>query len=380
MYHSKRNTFSFVITVVLIVSLTACTPAATPTPTPLPTASSAPTNTPVPPTATNTPEPTHTPTQTPTQTPSPTATATVTPVPQPGDLLLSETFDDNKNNWGMAFATSDFASGVSGGSLSINVKKSGLFFWSSPSRRLGDVDMTFEATIVKGGNSNTNFGAVCRDGGNSSYYWFVMTGDGQYTIVKSVNGKQTPLIRWTPTSAVHTGKTTNTIRVICSGDKLQLTVNGRTLATLKDDSLKKGAFGLAAGTFTQPDSTVTFDNLTVKLPQPAETFVLAGSGGGGGGGGNTPAPTTPPQPTTPPTGNGQLIIVMCQSINTAVTIFYGGQIVKQNALTSTGVNVYDLPAGHYDVQFNASGYYNLNLSYDILPGQAITQYIGGSTC
>ncbi len=375
MYHSKLNTFSFVITVVLIVSLTACTPAATPTPTPLPTATSAPTDTPVPPTDTNTPEPTNTPTKT----PSPTATAT--PVPQPGDLLLSETFDDNKNNWRTPFAASDVASGVSGGSLSINVKKGGFFFWSSPSRRLGDVDMTFESTIAKGGNSNTNFGAVCRDGGNSNFYWFGMTGDGQYIIVRSVNGKQTPLINWTRTSAVHTGKTTNTIRVICSGDKLQLTVNGRILATLKDDNLKKGAFGLAAGTFAQPDSTVTFDNLTVKLPQPAETFAVTGSGGGGGGGGgNTPAPTTPPQPTTPPTGNGQLIIVMCQSINTTVTIFSGGQIVKQNSLTSTGVNVYDLPAGHYDVQFNAAGYYNLNLSYDILPGQVITQYIGGSAC
>jgi hypothetical protein len=156
------------------------------------------------------------------------------------------------------------------------------------------------------------------------------------------------------------------------------------LATVKDDELKTGSFGLMVGTFDQPNSTVTFDNLIVKLPQPPDTFVVAGSGGGSGngaGGQSTPAPTAPPQSTAPPpTGNGQLIVIMCQNIDTTVTIFSGGQIVKQSSLHSTGANVYDLPAGHYDVQFNAAGYYNLNLSYDILPGQAVTQYIGGQTC
>ncbi len=300
--------------------------------------------------------------------------------------MLSDTFDDNKNNWKSPFGGGDAVIEVSNGSLSLAVKSKSIINWASSSKNFADVDMTFETTLATGGNSNTLFGAVCRGKDDINFYWFALTADGYYTITKFVDGKPTPLVDFTPSSAIHAGKATNTVRVICSGDKLQLTVNDRILATLQDHSLLEGSFGLSAGTFDQPNSTVTFDNLIVKLPQLPDTFIVAVGGGGGNGGGggstpgSTPVPTEPPQPTTPPTGNGQLIIVMCQSINTAVTIFSGGQIVKQNSLTSAGVNVYDLPAGHYDVQFNAEGYYNLNVSYDILPGQAITQYIGSESC
>lgn len=42
--------------------------------------------------------------------------------------------------------------------------------------------------------------------------------------------------------------------------------------------------------------------------------------------------------------------------------------------------MYVLPAGHYDVQFNAKGYGNLNFSYDITPGVTITQYLDAPSC
>ncbi len=81
-----------------------------------------------------------------------------------------------------------------------------------------------------------------------------------------------------------------------------------------------------------------------------------------------PLPTQPP-----PTGNGKFIIVMCQDIEVTVTIFGGGQVIRQESLHNAGRVVYELPPGKYDVQMAAAGYYNLNLQYDITPGSEFVQ-------
>lgn len=98
-----------------------------------------------------------------------------------------------------------------------------------------------------------------------------------------------------------------------------------------------------------------------------------------GGTGQAAAPTPTPKPgataTPAATGNnGQLVVLGCQ-IKFLVVIFYGGQIVKQQEVSPFGSAVFDLPAGHYDVQFMAAGYFNLNLSYDIAAGEVVTQPI-----
>src|SRR5574341_884436 len=223
-------------------------------------------------------------------------------------------------------------------------------------------------------------GAFCRKVNDDNFYLFALTGDGYYSIVKFVDSEWKALVDWKLSGAIHTGKATNNIRVICLKDSLQLIVNGRVLNTVKDNEFKTGTVGVAAGTFSaaKPNALVTFDDLIVKIP---EAIAATGGGSGGGGGGVS---TTSPQATQPPpataTGNGRLVVVMCQGIEVTVTIFSGGQIIRQESLHNVGRNVYELPPGHYDVQFQATGYYNLNLAYDIAPGQEVVQYIGETGC
>lgn len=91
---------------------------------------------------------------------------------------------------------------------------------------------------------------------------------------------------------------------------------------------------------------------------------------------STAAPGATATPDTSTANYGTLAIVMCQGIEASVTIFHDGQIVAQGSLHSDWVNIYLLAPGHYDVQFSATNYSNLNLSYDIVAGQIITQPLG----
>lgn len=371
-----RQPINLVVTLLVLAAL-ACNPLATFQPTATPTP--APTLTPsLTPTATATPAPTDTPTPTPVPTSTPRPTATATPVPQPGDTLLADTFDENIHDWGV-FTRTGVTVKVSSGALAITVTDPQMFYFSNPAGRFADVDLTVETTLVEGLNRNSFSGAQCRKKDDSNFYMAAITANGYYALVKYANDKWKPLVDWTLSSAIKTGKATNSVRLICSGQVLQVWINGVRLVTLKDKEFASGQIGVLAGTFdaANPKTIVNFDNVSATLPEA----ITVATGGGAGG---TPratsgaAATQAPQPTA--SGTGQLIVVMCQGIEATVTIFHAGQIIQQYSLHNAGRNVYELPPGHYDVQFNAAGYLNLNLAYDIVAGQSITQYIGSSDC
>src|SRR5574341_1721638 len=161
--HNYRR-IPFLVLCGLLVATLACSTFATPTPTPTPTftPTSTPTNTP---TSTSTPPPTATPTRT------PTPTATATPVPQPGDVVLSDAFNDNDNGWN-TFGDAHAVIQIDDGVLSLQVKDKEVFYFTTPSRKVDDVDMTFDVSLVEGGNSNTLFGAICRKVNDDNFYLF----------------------------------------------------------------------------------------------------------------------------------------------------------------------------------------------------------------
>lgn len=240
----------------------------------------APTGTPVPtPTPNHTPTPTEPRTNTPAPTNTPRPTRTLTPVPQPGDVLLRDTFDNNAYNWGIN-RDADWVSQLSDGVLSMQVTRKDYFYFSNPRGVFIDTDMTFDVTFVDGQASNTMMGAQCRKRPDNTFYMFLITAHGNFIVTKYDNA-WTKLIEWTASNAILTGTSTNTLRVICAADVLQFWVNGVLLADLRDTSYTQGQVGLVVGTFTQqaaPISIASFDNLTVALPDTA-ALTAGGSSG-----------------------------------------------------------------------------------------------------
>ncbi len=347
----------YVAVLVILLAPLACTFSAQPTPTPLPPTATA---TPAP-TDTHTPVPTDTATPTatkpPTSTPRPTATAT--PVPQPGDVLLSDSFEDDNNNWGVNLPNQVLFK-VEDSSLTGEIKKRQIIYWSVRRGPFTDADVTFDATLLSGSASNTVYGGICRYQDSNNFYLFEIS-SGNYSIQHLDKGKWRAIVDWRPSGAIRTGKGKNTVRIVCVGEMLQLWINGTKLVTIHYPGLKDGVIGMAVGTYNSDDSKVKFDNLVVKFPEPV---TLAGGGAGGAGNG-TPRPTSASggqsggQPTQPPAAtalpNGQGSIQIENTIDFGVHFVLWGPSDQTFDAPSHQTVTVTLPTGDYGWQVFANG-------------------------
>jgi hypothetical protein len=112
---------------------------------------------------------------------------------------------------------------------------------------------------------NNAYGVMCRaaptDNGNG--YYFLISGDGQYTIRRGAVDNIGALIPWTASGAIRQDKGINRIRAVCIGTYLALYVNGEFVAETRDDYYHRGYTGLTAAVVEDGDVDIAYDDLTV---------------------------------------------------------------------------------------------------------------------
>lgn len=191
-----------------------------------------------------------------------------TPPPLPPANVL---FEDDFGSSGSGWETGDYDGGNVG-------YKNGVYsvtsydgrMWGLANQSFSDVVIEVDATQVSApANDNNAYGIVCREQGDEggSGYYLMISGDGNYTIAKIVNGDVEYLVEWTTSSAIRQGNATNHIRAICDGSNLVLFANGQRLASANDSSYTSGDIALTATSLEDDESTeIHFDNLVVRKP------------------------------------------------------------------------------------------------------------------
>ncbi|MBI1257449.1 MAG: hypothetical protein GC204_08255 [Chloroflexi bacterium] len=115
---------------------------------------------------------------------------------------------------------------------------------------------------------NNAYGVMCRalPTDNGDGYYFLISGDGQYTIRRGAVDNIHALIPFTPSDAIHQDKTSNKIRAVCIGTYLALYVNDKFVAETHDDYFKTGYTGLSVAVVKGTDATadITFDDLEIS--------------------------------------------------------------------------------------------------------------------
>ena len=140
----------------------------------------------------------------------------------------------------------------------------GGFMWTIQPPMQTDTVIQVEASQLSDYRNNA-YGVMCRADptDNSNGYYFLISGDGQYTIRRGAVGSVTPLIPFTDSSAIRQDKGINQIRAVCIGSYLALYVNDTFVAETHDDYFGKGYTGLSVAVVKGGDADIAFDDLVV---------------------------------------------------------------------------------------------------------------------
>ncbi len=153
-----------------------------------------------------------------------------------------------------------------GGGYRILVNALHTNFWTTPHKDFSDVRMEVDVGKLSGPDEN-RIGLICRYTGNS-YYFFMVSSDGFYTISLFANGQALLLgqSEMQFNENINKGVTVNHLRADCVGSMLTFYANGLQIAQAQDATLLNGDVGLMAGTFAQPGVDIIFDNFVVLQP------------------------------------------------------------------------------------------------------------------
>ncbi len=110
------------------------------------------------------------------------------------------------------------------------------------------------------------YGVVCRasaDSNSANGYYFLISGDGAYSIRRGRQGDLEPIIAWERSSRINR-QGFNQLRAVCIGDYLALWVNGVRVAQTRDSTFTQGRVGFAAAAQNGRLLDVVFSNLVIS--------------------------------------------------------------------------------------------------------------------
>ncbi|VAW37327.1 hypothetical protein MNBD_CHLOROFLEXI01-1426 [hydrothermal vent metagenome] len=116
---------------------------------------------------------------------------------------------------------------------------------------------------------NNAYGLVCRAPSSQSGngYYFLISGDGLISIRKVERGLSSPVVDWTPHSAVRQGKRPNQLRAICAGEYLAFYVNNQLVGEGEDGRFADGFAGFAASGSEDGAVQVGFSQFSIHAAQ-----------------------------------------------------------------------------------------------------------------
>ncbi|MCB8940528.1 MAG: hypothetical protein H6655_19125 [Ardenticatenaceae bacterium] len=147
---------------------------------------------------------------------------------------------------------------------------SAAYVWGFSEESYGDVVLETAVNQLSAEHNNA-YGLVCRASSADSRngYYFLISGDGLVSIRRVERNLSSPIVDWTPHSAVRQGARTNQLRAICAGEYLAFYVNNQLVAEGEDGRFASGLVGFAASGSEDGSVQVTFTDFSIRAAQIA---------------------------------------------------------------------------------------------------------------
>jgi hypothetical protein len=218
---------------------------------------------------------------------------------EPGKAAYVAVFDGFTDEWALYQGTLEAA--VADGALRLEIGSADGRPFSTTRHRFADFDVRVEAKAAAG-PLNNGFGLLFRlqegdpnSAADDSYYWFLISSDGYYQVMRVLQGREKRLSEWIPTPIIQQGiGATNWLRVVARGDTFEFYINnkrvpvcvpdnpdaestysggciaGQMQDSLTDSAIPHGRLGVIAHAFGEEGViAVEFDNLWIMGPASA---------------------------------------------------------------------------------------------------------------
>ena len=180
------------------------------------------------------------------------------------DLPFGDDFSDPNTGWYVK-RDADIVMDYEMGGFRLFVDKTDWLVFTNVGVYVEDVVIQVAARKV-GGPDDNSFGVVCRQNGDTHYY-FEITSDGYYTISGFLDDEYFEIVPWEESDVIQQGDALNLLRVECVGNTLRLIANGMLLAEVQDFNIAgPGYIGLMAGSFELPGVDILFDEFLALAP------------------------------------------------------------------------------------------------------------------
>lgn len=209
---------------------------------------------------------------------------------EPGTLLYAAAFDAAHDDWQTYSGRLDAS--IEAGVLRVENGQSDSYAFSVADPHYADLDLRVRA-VGAAGPLNNGYGVVFRYQNPQNFYAFLVSSDGYYSVLRSLEGDQRWLSNWIDTPLVNQGiGAENRLRVVASGDEFRFWINddpaqvcvpndpdaestyvggacreGAMLDVLQDSSFATGQIGVVALTFGEPDVVAVFDDVVIYSPE-----------------------------------------------------------------------------------------------------------------
>jgi len=187
-------------------------------------------------------------------------------------LVYDDDFSNPSSGWDDAFdryTTKQYGNNK----YYIEITTSNLVAWGLANRKVSDFRIEVHAAQEVGPNNN-GYGILFRFQDRDNFYRFDISGDGFFLLSKFYNGEWVTLVPWTASSAINVGQATNLLTVEAVGSQIRVYANDTLLAEVEDVSLTDGNFGFFASTFSEPNLTVSFDDIVLWTPKGEALAVI----------------------------------------------------------------------------------------------------------
>lgn len=182
--------------------------------------------------------------------------------PEFGELIFSDSFDDD-TVWTTGRSAAGSAS-ITNGELTLAINQQGGYLFSlrgQPSLRSFYAEITASPSLCKGADA---YGLLLRVTKSLEFYRFSLSCDGQVRLDKYVNGRASSPQPPTPSSAVPPGAPSSSrLGVWASGKEMRFYVNGEHQFTVNDPSIESGQIGVFARSEGTTPVTINFSDLVV---------------------------------------------------------------------------------------------------------------------